>query len=76
MSLCLTQIPLTGNGGGNNLAWLKANIDLQGFYRVNYDSKGWANLSSQLKKDHTVFSVSDRVGLMDDAFSLARFESP
>ncbi|GFS00691.1 aminopeptidase [Elysia marginata] len=58
--------------GGNSLQWLKANTDLKGFYRVNYDVSGWQKLSNQLKKDHTVFSVSDRIGLMDDAFSLAR----
>ncbi|KAK3789885.1 hypothetical protein RRG08_060438 [Elysia crispata] len=66
------EVPLLGNAGGDALVWLKANKDLHGFYRVNYDAKGWEKLSRQLDVNHTVFSVSDRIGLMDDAFSLAR----
>ncbi|BFZ22405.1 hypothetical protein BsWGS_25444 [Bradybaena similaris] len=52
--------------------WLKANVDTQGFYRVNYDKKGWQAIARQLSEDHTVFSVADRMGLIDDVFYLAR----
>ncbi|CAG5120980.1 unnamed protein product, partial [Candidula unifasciata] len=52
--------------------WLKANVDTQGFYRVNYDKHGWQSIIRQLSEDHTVFSVADRMGLIDDVFYLAR----
>ncbi|GFO20234.1 aminopeptidase n-like protein [Plakobranchus ocellatus] len=64
-------VPLPDGVDGDNVLWLKGNKDLNGFYRVNYDAKGWKKLTDQLKKDHTVFSVSDRIGLMEDAFCLA-----
>ncbi|NXU50999.1 AMPE aminopeptidase, partial [Turnix velox] len=48
------------------------NPDHIGFYRVNYDSQNWDRLSSLLINNHTEFSASDRAGILDDAFSLAR----
>ncbi|KAH9498235.1 hypothetical protein Btru_008048 [Bulinus truncatus] len=53
-------------------AWTKGNVDTYGYYRVNYDKKGWYAIIEQLKANHSVFSALDRVGLIGDAFSLAR----
>ncbi|XP_012944386.1 endoplasmic reticulum aminopeptidase 1 [Aplysia californica] len=52
--------------------WVTGNTDGKGYYRVQYDPAGWQAIIRQLKEDHTVFSVSDRVALVSDAFSLAR----
>ncbi|XP_073998601.1 endoplasmic reticulum aminopeptidase 1-like isoform X3 [Rhodnius prolixus] len=52
--------------------WLKANINQSGFYRVNYDQDNWEALISTLKRNHTVFSPTDRASLLDDAFTLCR----
>ena len=40
--------------------WLKANVDMNGFYRVQYTESNWKALITQLKDDHTVSGV--RVG--------------
>ncbi|NXY41199.1 AMPE aminopeptidase, partial [Ceuthmochares aereus] len=48
------------------------NPDHIGFYRVNYDTQNWAELSSLLFSNHKDFSAADRAGILDDAFSLAR----
>ncbi len=37
--------------------WLKANVDMNGFYRVQYTERNWRALISQLKDDHTVRGV-------------------
>lgn len=52
--------------------WIKANTNQTGFYRVNYDDSNWVALTEQLHADHQVLSASDRAGLLDDAFTLAR----
>ncbi|KAM9381901.1 glutamyl aminopeptidase [Phaethornis superciliosus] len=48
------------------------NPDHIGFYRVNYDSQNWAKLTTLLESNHRNFTVADRAGILDDAFSLAR----
>uniref|UniRef100_A0A8C4SES3 Aminopeptidase n=1 Tax=Erpetoichthys calabaricus TaxID=27687 RepID=A0A8C4SES3_ERPCA len=53
---------------------LKVNRDHLGFFRVNYVDDGWDDIGQQLLSNHEDFSVSDRAGLIDDAFSLARAE--
>ena len=52
--------------------WLLANPDLLGFFRTNYDKENWKRIIQQLKSDHRKFSVTERAGLIDDAFNLAR----
>lgn len=52
--------------------WIKANVNQTGFYRVNYEASNWAALNHQLHTDHRALSASDRAGLLDDAFTLAR----
>lgn len=45
--------PLTADG------FILANLDVSGFYRVNYDSKSWENIIQQLKvnKDVSDFKI-------------------
>ncbi|NXF04194.1 AMPE aminopeptidase, partial [Smithornis capensis] len=52
--------------------FVNINPDHIGFYRVNYDSQNWDLLSTLLFQDHKNFTASDRAGILDDAFSLAR----
>jgi len=70
----LLQNQVNKTGGSlkleDDIKWFKANLDGNGFYRVNYPSQIWEALMQQLKDDHTVFSSSDRAQLLDDAFSL------
>ncbi|XP_068595934.1 aminopeptidase Ey-like [Brachionichthys hirsutus] len=53
-------------------SWLLANINVTGFYRVNYDLGNWERLLSQLHSDHQVLPLINRAQLVDDAFNLAR----
>ncbi|XP_058424828.1 thyrotropin-releasing hormone-degrading ectoenzyme [Diceros bicornis minor] len=53
-------------------SWLLGNINQTGYFRVNYDLRNWRLLIDQLVSNHEVLSVSNRAGLIDDAFSLAR----
>ncbi|XP_042326717.1 thyrotropin-releasing hormone-degrading ectoenzyme [Sceloporus undulatus] len=52
--------------------WLLGNINQTGYFRVNYDIRNWKLLIDQLLRNHKVISVSNRAGLIDDAFNLAR----
>ncbi|XP_041036385.1 glutamyl aminopeptidase [Carcharodon carcharias] len=51
---------------------LKINTDHVGFYRVQYEATTWDQIIAELIENHTLFSVADRTGLIDDAFSLGR----
>ncbi|KAM9764878.1 aminopeptidase Ey-like [Menidia menidia] len=52
--------------------WLVANIDMKGFYRVNYDTGNWERLLSRLSSRHQDIPVINRAQVIDDAFNLAR----
>ncbi|NXC12605.1 AMPE aminopeptidase, partial [Corythaeola cristata] len=52
--------------------FVNINPDHIGYYRVNYDSENWDMLRTLLVRNHEDFSASDRAGILDDAFSLAR----
>ncbi|KAJ7329833.1 hypothetical protein JRQ81_016007 [Phrynocephalus forsythii] len=56
----------------NEGSWLLGNINQTGYFRVNYDIRNWRLLIDQLMRNHKVISVSNRAGLIDDAFNLAR----
>ncbi|KAM3925883.1 aminopeptidase N-like [Leptodactylus fuscus] len=60
------------NGQGNN--WLLANINVTGFYRVNYDDGNWDRLLEQLNTDLSAIPIINRAQIIDDAFNLARAE--
>lgn len=65
-----SQFNLTGQG--NN--WLLANINVTGYYRVNYDDGNWNRLLNQLDTDPSAIPVINRAQIIDDAFNLARAE--
>uniref|UniRef100_A0A8C5M2Z4 Aminopeptidase n=1 Tax=Leptobrachium leishanense TaxID=445787 RepID=A0A8C5M2Z4_9ANUR len=52
--------------------WLLANINVTGYYRVNYDDGNWNKLIGQLESDHLNIPVINRAQIIDDAFNLAR----
>ncbi|XP_012723064.2 aminopeptidase N [Fundulus heteroclitus] len=56
--------------GGSD--WLLANLDVVGYYRVNYDDSNWSKLLNALNTNHSVIPVINRAQLVDDAFNLAR----
>ncbi|NXU33754.1 AMPN Aminopeptidase, partial [Drymodes brunneopygia] len=56
----------------NSPNWLLLNLNVTGYFRVNYNQENWDQLLSQLGTDHTVFPVINRAQIIDDAFNLAR----
>uniref|UniRef100_A0A8C2Z1S0 Aminopeptidase n=1 Tax=Cyclopterus lumpus TaxID=8103 RepID=A0A8C2Z1S0_CYCLU len=52
--------------------WVLANLDVVGYYRVNYDQGNWNRLVDHLKNNHKLIPVINRAQLVDDAFNLAR----
>ncbi|XP_005989844.1 aminopeptidase N [Latimeria chalumnae] len=52
--------------------WVLANINVTGYYRVNYDSENWKKLIRQLETDSSAIPVINRAQIIDDAFNLAR----
>ncbi|KAJ8335471.1 hypothetical protein SKAU_G00388130 [Synaphobranchus kaupii] len=52
--------------------WILANINVTGYYRVNYDISNWESLLVQLSSNHQVIPVINRAQIVDDAFNLAR----
>ncbi|XP_016140388.1 aminopeptidase N-like [Sinocyclocheilus grahami] len=52
--------------------WLLANLNVTGYYRVNYDPQNWERLLTQLTADHKIIPVLNRGQIIDDAFNLAR----
>uniref|UniRef100_H0UWB5 Aminopeptidase n=1 Tax=Cavia porcellus TaxID=10141 RepID=H0UWB5_CAVPO len=52
--------------------WVILNLNMTGYYRVNYDKLGWKKLNQQLEKNPKVIPVIHRLQLIDDAFSLSK----
>uniref|UniRef100_A0A3P8RYM3 Aminopeptidase n=1 Tax=Amphiprion percula TaxID=161767 RepID=A0A3P8RYM3_AMPPE len=65
-SASIPVMKVTGND------WVLANIDVAGYYRVNYDQANWDKLLNALNTNHEVIPVINRAQLVDDAFNLAR----
>ncbi|XP_051918183.1 aminopeptidase Ey-like [Hippocampus zosterae] len=65
-----TEVNLEMRSGG--ALWILANINVTGYYRVNYDPGNWERLLAQLIRDHQVIPLTNRAQLVDDAFNLAR----
>ncbi|KDN42604.1 putative AAP1-alanine/arginine aminopeptidase [Tilletiaria anomala UBC 951] len=63
-----TSIPLQNVQGS---VW-KLNADTVGVYRVAYTPERLAKLGEAAKKEHSAFSLEDRVGLVNDAHTLAK----
>ncbi|XP_014032217.1 aminopeptidase N [Salmo salar] len=62
------HVPMTTAGS----EWVLANLNVSGYYRVNYDTDNWERLIKQLTADHTVIPLINRAQIVDDAFNLAR----
>ncbi|XP_053571986.1 aminopeptidase N [Bombina bombina] len=52
--------------------WVLANINVTGYYRVNYDDGNWNKLLQELQNNHEVIPLINRAQIIDDAFNLAR----
>ncbi|XP_066504679.1 alanyl (membrane) aminopeptidase b, tandem duplicate 1 isoform X2 [Hoplias malabaricus] len=52
--------------------WVLANLNVSGYYRVNYDTDNWERLLKTLQTTPESIPVLNRVQLIDDAFNLAR----
>ncbi|XP_054243768.1 aminopeptidase N [Indicator indicator] len=52
--------------------WLLLNLNVSGYFRVNYNPENWDQLLSQLSSNHQVIPVINRAQIIDDAFNLAR----
>ena len=38
--------------------WLLANVNVTGYYRVNYDTANWDKILTQLRSDHKVKAMA------------------
>ncbi|NXC63444.1 AMPN Aminopeptidase, partial [Aleadryas rufinucha] len=56
----------------NSPSWLLLNLNVTGYFRVNYNQENWDQLLTQLDTNHEVFPVINRAQIIDDAFNLAR----
>ncbi|KAK7117381.1 hypothetical protein R3I94_022823 [Phoxinus phoxinus] len=52
--------------------WVLANINVTGYYRVNYDEENWNRLLNALQNSRQSIPVINRAQLIDDAFNLAK----
>ncbi|NXT18500.1 AMPN Aminopeptidase, partial [Syrrhaptes paradoxus] len=52
--------------------WLLLNLNVSGYFRVNYNQENWDQLLAQLTTNHQVIPVINRAQIIDDAFNLAR----
>ncbi|XP_042862506.1 aminopeptidase N-like [Penaeus japonicus] len=52
--------------------WHIFNLQMTGYYRVNYHEYNWNLLALQLQEDHEVIHVTNRAQIIDDALALAR----
>ncbi|NXL72438.1 AMPN Aminopeptidase, partial [Leptocoma aspasia] len=72
-SYWLTKVTDTNNDFRlNSPGWLLLNLNVTGYFRVNYNQENWDQLLEQLGTNHTVFPVINRAQIIDDAFNLAR----
>ncbi|XP_076317963.1 glutamyl aminopeptidase-like [Tachypleus tridentatus] len=52
--------------------WFKFNVNQIGFYVINYEENDWQKITDLLKKNHEVWSPSNRANVIRDSFFLAR----
>ncbi|NXB65721.1 AMPN Aminopeptidase, partial [Struthidea cinerea] len=72
-SYWLTKVTDTNNQFRlDSPSWLLLNLNVTGYFRVNYNQENWDQLLNQLGTDHKVFPVINRAQIIDDAFNLAR----
>ncbi|XP_075015741.1 aminopeptidase N [Calonectris borealis] len=69
----LTDVSATNNEFKvSSPSWLLLNLDVSGYFRVNYNKENWDQLLSQLSTNHQAIPVINRAQIIDDAFNLAR----
>ncbi|KAM6181268.1 aminopeptidase N [Erethizon dorsatum] len=51
--------------------WILLNINVTGYYQVNYDEDNWKKIQAQLELDPLVIPVINRAQVIHDAFDLA-----
>uniref|UniRef100_F7CVV6 Aminopeptidase n=1 Tax=Ornithorhynchus anatinus TaxID=9258 RepID=F7CVV6_ORNAN len=61
----------------NASQWVLLNINVTGYYRVNYDQENWKKIQNQLNESHqvgfgSVIPVINRAQIISDGFNLAR----
>uniref|UniRef100_F6UV20 Aminopeptidase n=1 Tax=Monodelphis domestica TaxID=13616 RepID=F6UV20_MONDO len=52
--------------------WILLNINVTGYYLVNYDEANWERLRNQLETNSSVIPVINRAQIIHDGFDLAR----
>ncbi|XP_074090187.1 aminopeptidase N [Macrotis lagotis] len=65
-SAAFDQLKVTGDN------WILLNINVTGYYLVNYDEKNWQQLQQQLQSNLTFIPVINRAQIIHDSFNLAR----
>ncbi|KFP72657.1 Aminopeptidase N, partial [Acanthisitta chloris] len=68
----LTNVTGTYNQFKINPSKKKKNLNVSGYFRVNYNTENWNQLLRQLDINPEVFPVINRAQIIDDAFNLAR----
>ncbi|NXS75702.1 AMPN Aminopeptidase, partial [Pandion haliaetus] len=53
-------------------SWLLLNLNVSGYFRVNYNQENWDQLLRQLFTNHQAIPMINRAQIIDDAFNLAR----
>ncbi|KAM6119331.1 aminopeptidase N [Pterocles gutturalis] len=53
-------------------SWLLLNLNVSGYFCVNYNQENWDQLLAQLATNHEVIPVINRAQIINDAFNLAR----
>lgn len=52
------------------VAWVKFNVDMSGYYMVHYAGEGWNSIIKVLQHNHTALSSNDRASLIQNIFQL------
>ncbi|CAL1548719.1 unnamed protein product [Lymnaea stagnalis] len=60
------SLPLGSSG------WFLANVEQNGYYRVNYQLGNWEALANQLKSNHLLIPIINRAQIINDAWNLAK----
>ncbi|KAM4826095.1 aminopeptidase N [Thomomys bottae] len=51
--------------------WILLNLNVTGYYQVNYDDDNWKKIQAQLQTDLSAIPVINRAQIINDAFNLA-----
>ncbi|KAM5293329.1 aminopeptidase N [Ctenodactylus gundi] len=52
-------------------AWVLLNLNVTGYYQVNYDENNWRRIQAQLRTDPTAIPVINRAQVIKDSFNMA-----